>query len=1148
MMVIFTSRSEKKAIYTVRRILDSFADRIGNDTWKTVITQEGLLTVQALLRRTATKSTAVACHWIRSRSHSELVWIVGKRDMFNEEGIVPVHSTQKEILHNEWENDWQYLPLIKALAAVAALFHDWGKASALFQEKLDKGTLKMDPFRHEWVSCKLLEALIFAAGAEKDDRKWLKVLAERTIKTEDIEKNLQIDEKGNGQADMKKLDAAHLPPIAKFLIWLILSHHRLPSMDKDGWVNVEKKSFHSMFFSLDASWGYESEAEETIMCCRSCFVFPKGLLLENAAAWRKAIKKWCGRLLNDYDRLMDIMGEETYKPSFRAIAHYTRLSLMLADHYVSSLPEEIKKDRWAKCGLWANTDGRTNKKKQFLEEHLVRVCEQATHIAHRLPYFSDQMERVYDVKALTKKSPAVFRWQDMAVEKIRAFREKNGDDGRYFIVNMASTGCGKTFANAKIMQAVSADGKSLRYILALGLRTLTLQTGDEYRERIHLDRNDLAVLIGSSAVAKLHEENKEEDKKKEENRKEYLSEEPLLPEELEYVDTENEEQSRFLDIFFNKTDKKGVAVNEKTSKKNKAFLYKPVLAATIDHMMGAVETTRGGRYILPSLRLMSSDLVIDEIDDFNSKDLIAIARLVHLAGLCGRNVAISSATIPPDLAEGLYRAYQAGLKSYNSFFTGKKQCALVLCDEFRTDVEPMDSGDGSAYRKIHNRFIRKRVEKLGKEPVKRKGYIQPCGAEYNDTDAAKETSYFENMRKAIEKLHENHHVIDKRTKKRISFGVVRVANITPCVKVSLYLMKCGWSEGTAVRVMTYHSRQILLLRHEQERYLDKVLTRKTQSATVDFQDETVRKHLDSTPEENIIFILVATPVEEVGRDHDFDWAVVEPSSYRSIIQLAGRVLRHRQPVSGTLEKKNMAIMAYNLKAWQGKEPAYSKPGYETKKRKLNSYDMHDLVDEEELGRRIDAVPRILKPEMLDKEQFCPDDKRYFSKLSDLEHASLMDFNCEEDCGPQCMHGWMEEYWWMTALPQGCSRFRESYGEEIKACAVYKNGERKFFSYDKIKEGDDLFGDDEARGFIDVSDYDGMTEQMKRRLWLVRDYETVLKRHISDTEKESEEIQIAAISRKYGEITIPDRKSDMAEDWKYDDQLGMFKLSEDGQEG
>lgn len=53
----------------------------------------------------------------------------------------------------------------------------------------------------------------------------------------------------------------------------------------------------------------------------------------------------------------------------------------------------------------------------------------------------------------------------------------------------------------------------------------------------------------------------------------------------------------------------------------------------------------------------------------------------------------------------------------------------------------MDSGDDSAYRKIHDRFIRKRVENLGKEPVKRRGYIQFCGAEDNDTDAAKETSY-----------------------------------------------------------------------------------------------------------------------------------------------------------------------------------------------------------------------------------------------------------------------------------------------------------------------------------------------------------------------------------------------------------------------
>ena len=73
MMVIFTSRSEKKAIYTVRNILDNFADRIGNDTWRTIITEDGLEAVYTALRRNATKNTAVSCHWIRSRSHSELL-------------------------------------------------------------------------------------------------------------------------------------------------------------------------------------------------------------------------------------------------------------------------------------------------------------------------------------------------------------------------------------------------------------------------------------------------------------------------------------------------------------------------------------------------------------------------------------------------------------------------------------------------------------------------------------------------------------------------------------------------------------------------------------------------------------------------------------------------------------------------------------------------------------------------------------------------------------------------------------------------------------------------------------------------------------------------------------------------------------------
>jgi CRISPR-associated endonuclease/helicase Cas3 len=42
-----------------------------------------------------------------------------------------------------------------------------------------------------------------------------------------------------------------------------------------------------------------------------------------------------------------------------------------------------------------------------------------------------------------------------------------------------------------------------------------------------------------------------------------------------------------------------------------------------------------------------------------------------------------------------------------------------------------------------------------------------------------------------------------------------------------------------------------------------------------FKNNTILEEdiVKNTQEKNIIFVLVATPVEEVGRDHDFDWAI-----------------------------------------------------------------------------------------------------------------------------------------------------------------------------------------------------------------------------------------------------------------------------------
>ncbi|MCK5783710.1 MAG: CRISPR-associated endonuclease Cas3'', partial [Desulfobacterales bacterium] len=103
MMVTFISQCEKNALKKTRRVLDAFANRIGDNTWQTVITQEGLNAVKKLLRKTASKSTAVSCHWIRSRSRSQFLWVVGNKSKFDARGVVPVNYTNKIIFIGDIE-------------------------------------------------------------------------------------------------------------------------------------------------------------------------------------------------------------------------------------------------------------------------------------------------------------------------------------------------------------------------------------------------------------------------------------------------------------------------------------------------------------------------------------------------------------------------------------------------------------------------------------------------------------------------------------------------------------------------------------------------------------------------------------------------------------------------------------------------------------------------------------------------------------------------------------------------------------------------------------------------------------------------------------------------------------------------------------
>lgn len=1117
MMVLFVSQCEKNALKKTRRVLDSFADRVGDNTWQTVITEDGLNAVKKLLRKTATKSTAVSCHWIRGRSRSQLVWVVGNRNKFNNRGIVAVNSTEKKF--QLVESNWEYLPLIRTLVALAALLHDWGKSTKVFQEKLrpnyEGGSA--DPVRHEWISCMLLDA--FIRQCTSNNTQWLDELAKGRIDEDVLKSSIKQAQKPD------KLFSNH-DSVAQLLMWLIVSHHRLPlpggkREELNHFKEITSVSIENCLQQITVAWGYENRKDEAEFTRRvaGCFEFPNGLMT-GSKTWLKDVKRWASKLIELKPQVELLYANG----AIRLVLQYARLCLMLGDHHYSSQEQDPK---WPDSSpLFANTDRATKALKQKLDEHLVGVKKHALDVVNLLPNIqrleNDDLAAVFDNTLLRKPSTGDYAWQQKAVARIVDFKKKEPIAGA-FIVNMASTGCGKTFANAKIMQALSAEGNSLRYVLALGLRTLTLQTGDEYRERIGLSGEELAVLIGSKAVSDLH--NLAKIKLNEEN--DTPSHEKIGSESLESLIDNDIDYTGLLPENSLST----VLIDERSHK----FLYAPILACTIDHMMGATETKRGGRHILPSLRLLSSDLVIDEVDDFTGEDLAAIARLVHLAGMFGRKVMISSATIPPALAEGFFNAYRSGWRLFSLSQQKSAEISCIWVDEFNCNAVKVSGDDKGClqYQSNHTEFIDKRISKLAKQPAKRKANIVECAfasIEHKNDKDSKQKLYFSYVWQAILLKHQNHNTLDTSSQKHVSFGVVRVANIGPCVDFTQYLLNMELPDSIDIRVMAYHSQQVLLMRHEQEQHLDRVLKRKEKYGEMpkSFSNPIIRKHLQKTTSNNVIFILVATPVEEVGRDHDFDWAIVEPSSYRSIIQLAGRVRRHRQ---GEVLTPNVGLLQYNWKAFEKNDEkgrCFIRPGYEDEMpTPLPSHDLNKIIDVEFLEQRLDATARMQSPLGQTLKEATKEDK--MKKLfSTIEHTAIKKLLTNySDINASNFQGYLQHAWWLTALPQFFQSFRRSM-PAIQMFYVWDDKKQRCYWAEKDEDGKPV-NREQLRNIKSKE----LSPEQKSRLWIERDYFALLENMTIN-----DELSIKRLSLRYGELSLTtNNESDVFE---YNPQLGMYK--------
>ncbi|MBK1726033.1 type I-F CRISPR-associated helicase Cas3f [Halorhodospira neutriphila] len=945
MNILLVSQCNKNALKETRRILDQFAERIGERTWQTPITWAGLDTLRRMLRRSARKNTAVACHWIKGRDHSELLWIVGDASRFNAHGAVPTDTTSRDVLRRDDEDDWHTGEDIRLLASLAALLHDLGKGSAAFQGRLaGEGGSTANLYRHEWISLRLLEA--FAGG--DDDAAWLGRLRDiRGQKDDTVWRRGLIRD---GLDSTAPSPFQHLPPLAAAVGWLILSHHRLPDLpaaDKEGFRSQQLEGLPAI---ITAAWNQDPGAPD-LKQVRPYWRFDHPLPVVTRR-WQQRASRLAEQMLRREIHRRENWLDNPY------VLHLARLSLMLADHHYSSLEDPSSRSHGAPgYPLYANTARKTGELSQPLDEHLLGVEAAARTISRSLPSVTRFLPRLARHKGFRRRSKdSRFRWQDRAFDLAASLRDKAFEQG-FFGVNMASTGYGKTLAHGRIAYALADPERGARFSVALGLRTLTLQTGRAYQELLRLGEDDLAIRVGGSASRTLFAYYEEQ------SGSGGSASRQCLIEEDSHVYFEGD--------FENHPVLKRAGHDPSV----KALIAAPVLVSTVDHLVPATEGVRGGRQIAPMMRLMSSDLILDEIDDYGLEDMPALARLVHWAGLLGGRVILSSATLPPALLEGLFRAYWAGRSEYQRNRGEPGRPTEIVCawfDEHARQHE--DCADLEAFAAAHQRFASRRHERLGRAEARRRARLVSLPVAGSAGKAEAYDGFAETVRANAAELHGYHHTVDPRSGKRVSFGLIRMANIDPLVRVAQSLIRQGAPSGYRFHLCVYHSQFPLVTRSAIEYHLDRALDRREEMAVFDLPE--IRAAIDGSEESHNLFLVLGSPVTEVGRDHDYDWAIVEPSSMRSLIQIAGRVRRHRPH---PCETPNLALLQTNLKALlQPGGPAFTRPGFEGGGSwRLNSHDLQQLLRPAEY-EVVDARPRILQQASL-----APHDS-----LVDLEHARL----------------------------------------------------------------------------------------------------------------------------------------------------------------
>lgn len=907
MHVVFIANCEQSALARTRTLLDRYALRIGDRAWATLITCDALDEAYKALRRQASRHTSVACYRSDAVFGLRLVWIVGNREHYDTHERFAV-ATQAH--PKAFPMPFRHAALI---ARLGGYVHDFGKASERFQGKLDKSRHEYNPasqgdaIRHEWLSAWLMRHLL-STGQPLD--------LNADVLTQAWEDMKRASEAGDTDCptDINSLPmGTHLNTAQDVLLWAVGTHHGAigGSLTRanglDGGEHIHKE---------------RGPVRENVTL-KPGRIFDSASAPQDVARWAalyQAINKTATRI-QDIDRPA---------PYWEGVMLLARAALIFADQKVSSetfgniredgilfantkpcktLPPTLRKPAKKTKPIYRTFD-------QPLSWHLQEVGDRA---AENVRMFAGDDLPVVDrnlVRATLARRAGPgsrFLWQDQAVDQVRA------QSGGQLIFNVASTGAGKTLANLKMAFALRPD--AVRLAVAFNLRSLTMQTFTAFRKDLaHVDGDafdrDFACLLGDRGLpGKDPTDSRYDESRDKEDEDDVAGDDP--------VDLEGAAGLKlpaWLEVIA-----KGRSDDEASAIRLTKLIASPVLVSTMDWIVAAGEPGQQQRHAKALVRVANSDLILDEVDSYDVRATVAVMRVVQIAASFGRNVIVSSATLNPELAKGLCLAYARGRQVCDALF-GAQPWRLTLVGDKFAPVSRLSTSTEQADA-FYRDTMRAMAEQLTSEPVTKRYAIASV-----DSQAA----FLTTIADAAVQLHEANSSTPPGLSCRLSIGLVRVAEVKTCMEIAERLCVDGRFIVTA-----YHARDVLQRRAWKEKHLDNVLSRADGQPWVEALCKAYPPIREATGD--IRLIVVATPVEEVGRDHDFDWAIIEPSSMHSIIQTAGRVNRHRRrPLAD--EQINVILLSRNRRALAGDKAVFVRPGLEIKMNGETTHRSHDLND------------------------------------------------------------------------------------------------------------------------------------------------------------------------------------------------------------